>query len=90
MYQRGTLAEFNIWHTAAKTSAGILSGGTIGMVNGVSAPDNQRTMSYSKAEPHPVNVDDYIWFYGNYPGDGDTILTENQVVSDGWHIEEVS
>lgn len=86
-YHRGTLAQFDTWHTAAKTSAGITPEGKVGFVNGVPAPDKQRTIAYSEAIAHPSNVDDYIWPYSDYQ-DG-TVLTADAVKTAGWFPEEL-
>ena len=85
---RGTLAEFNTWHNAAMISDDIpMPDGRIGFVNGVPAPDNQRTIAYSKAVLHPSNANDYIWTYGDYP-DGES-LTLTEIKTAGWFPEEL-
>jgi len=81
MYHRGTLAQFNTWHIAAKTAYGIPEDGIIGFVDGKPAPENQRTTSYSIAIQNPAGGDDYIWNYGSYP---DSNL---QTVSQGWVVD---
>lgn len=86
MYHRGTLVEFNTWHDAAKTSYGIPEGGLIGFVDGVEAPDKQRTLAYSDAEPHPTNSDDYIWLYGDYIDGSKDDLDEDAVIALGWFV----
>ena len=87
-YHRGTLTEFNIWHDAAMISENIpIPGGKIGFVNGIPAPDNQRTIVYSGAALHPSNTDDYIWVYGDYPDGESLTLTEVQTM--GWFPEEI-
>lgn len=87
-YYRGTLAEFNTWHDAAMVSEGIiLPDGKIGYVKGVPAPDNQRTIAYSSTILHPANADDYIWFYGDYPDDNKTPMSEDDVIAAGWFPE---
>lgn len=79
MYHRGTLAEFNSWHIAAMEAEDIpVPGGKIGFINGVPAPDSQRTTSYSAAIQNLNNSDDYIWQYGSHPIEGRAILTAAQ------------
>lgn len=90
MYHRGTLTEFNTWHAAAMASEGIeLPDGKTGFVNGQVAPDNQRTTAYSNVCPHPVNADDYVWFYGNYPDDAKTSLSLTEAKTAGWFPKEI-
>lgn len=83
-YHRGTLAEFDTWHEAAKTSEGIPSEGKIGFIKGVPMPDNQRTTAYSKAKAHPINADDYVWRYSDYPDGGKDNLSKEDVQTAGW------
>ena len=88
MYNRGTLAQFNIWHEAAMASEEIvLPNGKVGYINGIEAPTNQRTIAYSEAIPHPINNDDYIWDCGSYPSDIE--LTIDDVKSLGWMLGEI-
>ncbi len=87
MYHRGTLAEFDTWHTAAKISDGIPDEGKIGYVKGVLAPLNQRTMAYSVPVEHPVNADDCIWCYGKYPDTEKTVLSQEAATTAGWEFE---
>ena len=87
-YHRGTLEEFNTWHSAAMINDEIpIPDGRIGFVNGIPAPNNQRTVAYSSAVLHPSNAGDYIWAYGDYP-DGES-LTLIEVKTMGWFPEEV-
>lgn len=86
MYHRGTLEQFNIWHETVKIAEGITPAGKIGYVAGKSAPNNQRTTAYSEAIPHPLNENDYIWQYGNYPES--EILTTEDVIAVGWFNSE--
>lgn len=71
MYHRGTLAQFNTWHDSAKLSEGLPK---VGYVNGIPAPQNQQTISYSDATQNPNGSDDYIWLYGAYPDSKLSIL----------------
>jgi hypothetical protein len=86
-YHRGTWTEFNSWHEAAKLAEGIPPEGKIGFVNGVPAPDNQRTTEYSSAIAHPVNEDYYIWLFGAYPMQGKDVLSDEDVRAVGWFAE---
>lgn len=87
-YHRGTLAQFNTWHSAAMISDDIpIPDGKIGFVNGIPAPKNQHTIAYSTATLHPSNADDYIWVYGDYPDRESLTLTEIQTA--GWFPEEI-
>lgn len=86
MFHRSTLAEFNAWHKTAMLSEGIPPEGRIGYVNGVLAPDNQRTMAYSDPITHPVNTDDCIWHYGEYPDTKKTVLSQEDTVAVGWEF----
>ena len=80
-YNRGTLAEFTTWHDAAKIAEDIPEGGKIGCVNGIPAPDNQRTMEYSEVIPHTVNADDYIWVYNGYVDGSLPSLTKAEAIT---------
>ena len=86
-FNRGTLEEFTTWHEQVKLSEEIPPEGKIGFVNGIPAPLNQRTMSYSKTIAHPVNNNDYIWYYGDYPSGEE--LTLEQVQTLGWFPPEL-
>lgn len=88
-YHRGTLEEFNIWHSAAMISDDIPTpNGKIGFVNGKPAPNKQRTVAYSDAILHPSNADDYIWFYGTYVDVGKVSLSKAAVRAAGWFAAE--
>lgn len=87
MYNRGTLAEFTVWHEAVKVSEGIIGDGRVGDVRGVPAPQNQRTTTYSIAIPHPINTNDYIWCYGKYPDAEKTSLSQDDAIASGWDFE---
>jgi hypothetical protein len=83
MYQRGTLAQFEVWHNAAMEAENIPSpDGKIGYVNGQPAPNRQRTTAYSQVIQHPMGGDDYIWNCGKYC-DGD-VYTLLEVQDLGW------
>ena len=75
MYHIKTLAEFNTWHDVAKASEGIINNGKVGCVNGVLAPDNQKTVAYSKPIQKLDLTDEYIFSYGKYPIDGAVVYT---------------
>ncbi|MDB2415444.1 hypothetical protein N9W34_06705 [Rickettsiales bacterium] len=83
-YNRGTLAEFNIWHDYAMMAEAISASGKVGLVKGVPAPENQRTMAYSVVIKHPVNADDYIWAFGDYPHADKDQLSLDDVAAEGW------
>lgn len=87
-YHRGTLEEFNVWHDAVKILEEITSEGKIGFVNGVAAPDNQRTVAYSLKIAHPINDNDYIWSYGSYVSGKDS-LSLSDVKLAGWFPKEI-
>lgn len=87
-FHRGTLEEFNIWHDAIKISKDISEEGKIGFVNGVAAPENQRTVAYSMLILHPANENDYAWAYGDYPGEKAS-LSRQEVKTLGWFEEEI-
>lgn len=85
MMYRGTLSEFESWHSDAMQAEGItLPDGKIGYVNGVLAPQNQHTTAYSMAIQNPDKSDDYIWQYGKYPIQNKTILTQVDIDNLGW------
>ena len=84
MYNKGTLEQFNEWHDRVKILEGITPEGKVGFVDGVPAPDRQRTTAYSQASKHPTD-DIYIWQYGAYPT-GET-FTSLQVREMGWFPE---
>jgi hypothetical protein len=83
-YNRGTIEEFNLWHQMAMAAENIPTEGRIGFVNGVPAPQNQRTIAYSSAIPHPTGGDDYIWFYGKYPDTNKPELSTEDARNAGW------
>ena len=85
-YHRGTLAEFNAWHAPIKITEGIVGDGRVGCINGVEHPENQRTTSYATTIPHPINTDDYIWYYGDYPDAEKTSLSQSDVEAAGWEF----
>lgn len=87
-YHRGTLDEFDVWYNAVKLSENITVDGKVGFVNGVAAPDNQRTTEYSTPIKHPVNQDEYIWQYGGYRVGNRNVLTKSEVKSLGW-LQEI-
>ena len=58
---RGTLEEFKEWHTAAKIAENIPPEGRIGFVNGVPAPNNQRTFNVADPIQNPDKSNDYYW-----------------------------
>lgn len=87
-YQRGTIAEFNAWHSLAMVAEEIPPEGRIGMVNGIAAPQNQRTMAYSNAIQNPVGGDDYIWLYGKYIDTLKPALTLEEAKIAGWFVDE--
>jgi len=58
---RGTAVQYNTEHAADCALAGIPAEGKVGFVNGVPAPDTQRTMKLYDAFQNPDNSDDYIW-----------------------------
>ena len=87
IYHRGTLSQFNTWNDAAKVLEGIPPGGRIGYVNGVPAPQNQRTTDCSEAKPHPTNSsNDYIWLFGAYQNESLTKLTRQEAIDLGWEV----
>lgn len=61
MYLTGTKEEFDIWHTQAKQMEGIPPEGKVGYVNGVPAPNNQRTMAVSDPIEHPTIKGLFFW-----------------------------
>ncbi len=86
MYNRGTLEQFNAWHENVMALEGIIPNeGKVGDINGVPAPQSQRTVAYSKAVAHPVNPNDYIWVYGDYP---DAVISVDEARTAGWFAEE--
>ena len=88
MYQRGTLAQFEIWHNAAMEAENIPApDGKIGYVNEQPAPSRQRTITYSQAIQHPLGDDDYIWLCGNYCDS--QAFTLEEVRQQGWFAEDV-
>lgn len=87
MYYRGTLAEFTVWHDAAKIAEGIPIDGRVGVIVGIPVPQNQRTTAYAIAIPHPVNKDDYIWHYDKYPDAEKTSLLQAEAIVAGWEFE---
>ena len=86
-YHRGTQAEFNIWHNAAKIATGIPAEGKIGLNRGKPAPNKQRTMAYSDAVLHPSNVDDYIWLHNGQADSEKTDLSFAEIQTAGWYPE---
>lgn len=81
IFHRGTLEEFNIWHDAVKIAEGYPK---IGYINGIPAPQNQKTVAYSAAVSHPSNINDYIWADGKYPRIGHSMLSLEEVKVLGW------
>ena len=65
-------------------SEGIPPEGRVGFVNKILTPDNQRTMAYSDPIAHPVNKDDYIWYYGEYADEEKTSLSQDDAIAAGW------
>lgn len=68
-YYRGTLADFTAWETDCRVSEEIpLDGsGKVGMVNGIPAPLDQKTMSWVGCIPNPNDANDVIWLADKYP-----------------------
>lgn len=60
---RGTFAEYTLEHDADCIANGIIPPGKIGYINGVPAPNNQRTIAMYDAFQNPDGSDDYIWKY---------------------------
>jgi len=87
IYHRGTLEEFNMWHTAVKVSEGITGEGRVGFIQGIPAPNNQRTVAYSVPIQHPNETDDYIWSYGDYEDTQKLSLSESGAKILGWLSE---
>ncbi len=88
IYYQGTESEIDTWHSYAMdpSQANIAAEGNINMVDGVSKPDNQRTVGYSRKIAHPTNSDDFIIRFGEYPnpGMGLTEYSESEAVSNGY------
>lgn len=88
LYYQGTLEQYNIWHTwvCHEDRANIPEEGKINFVNGVAAPDKQRTIRYSRTIAHPENEDDYIFKFGVYPKPdmGLTEYTEQDTIDNGY------
>ena len=88
IYHRGTLVEFNTWHTASKMTAGIPAEGKIGIYRGKPAPNKQRTTAYSEAVLHPSNINDYIWLHGRQADPEKPSLSLADIITLGWYPEE--
>ena len=88
-YHRGTFAEFNTWHNAAMLAEGITEEGRVGFINGIPAPDSQRTTAYSESYLHPTNEDDYVWTYGSHIDVEKTSSSQSEVEALGWFPAEV-
>ena len=58
---RGTLDEFKTWHNKEKARQGIPPEGKIGEVEGVPAPNNQRTYNVTAPIVNPQNKDEVAW-----------------------------
>lgn len=89
MFHRGTLDQFDTWHDAAKNLAAIPAEGKIGNVNGIPAPQNQRTIAVSEAIAHPINNDDYIWQFCGHKDENFTSLTFEEVRALGFFAEDI-
>lgn len=61
IFIRGTLDEFKAWHEKAKIKYGIPPEGKIGFIDGVPAPDNQRTYEFVDVITNPKDDKDHIW-----------------------------
>ncbi len=83
-FQRGALVEFNTWHDAIKIREDIPAEGKINFVNGVPAPDKQRTTAFSEPIPHPTIEDDYIWDCGGYCAEEPPVFDKEEVMVAGW------
>lgn len=84
MYHRGSLQEFTAWHDAAKITENIPAEGRIGYVNGILAPQNERTYIYATVIQNPDLSDDYIWPYGDHPIDGKNVISYDDFINLGW------
>jgi len=84
-YHRGTFEEFQSWHEAVMEAEGITQEGKIGYINGVPAPERQRTTAYSLAWQYPSEeVDDYVWEFGKYQDNEIPALDYDEAVAAGW------
>jgi len=83
-YHALTLQQFNTWHEAAMQAEGITPEGKVGYINGVPAPDSQRTTAYSIAIPHPTQEDYYLCKFGNYQDSELPALDDAEAVAAGW------
>lgn len=85
----GTIDDFNTWHEIAKEGEGIPSEGRISFINGVAAPDSQRTMAYVEAVKHPEE-EVYAWECMAYtnPVNDETIKTLIEIKAMGYKIDE--
>ncbi len=84
IYHRGGQSEFDVWHSAAMSSEKITQEGRINKINNIPAPEYQRTVAYSSAVFHPVNKDDLIWIFGDYPDANKPRYTLEEVKNAGF------
>lgn len=86
-FNRGTFEQFEEWEQACKIAEEIpLDGsGKINQVNGVDAPNNQRTIKYAVCTPNPTDPNDVIWNVSKkYPVAGVTQITLQEAIELGF------
>lgn len=90
-YYRGTLAQFTDWETSCRVTEGIpLDGsGKVNQVNGVDAPNNQKTIEYCKCIPNPNDAQDVMWIDSKYPPQGVGTITHDEAITIGF-IQEIN
>lgn len=88
IYYQGAQNDFDTWHNWVCDSdrENIPPEGKINKIRRKKMPDNQRTISYSNAIAHPINPDDFIWMFGDYPkvDMGLTEYTLAEAISNGY------
>ena len=78
MFLRGTAAEYETWHTAAKLAEGIPFPSRR---NGEIDESSPWTTMVVAAIPHPGGGDDCIWEHGTHDRGGKTSLTKDDLKS---------
>ncbi len=80
-YHRGTLEEFNTWHQQVKLIEDLPKAG---YRDDIPVPENQQTINYSEVIKNPLEDNDYIWMYGNYPIEDKEVLSSGDILILNW------
>ena len=89
IFNTGTQAEFDAWHTTAKSNANIPSEGKVGIYQGNTATDKQKTMAVSEAIAHPLTPDFFVWAHNGYPHATKPSKTRVEIKAEGFYPDAI-